>query len=82
MPSTMFLIVLMTIVECKFNNIDHKNVYFGIQTRGRSRFSGKGVYVYKGVGVRLADFISFFLNIHVKKIIWSYGCAALAALIH
>ena len=32
-------------------------------TRGGSRISGKGVYMYKGVGVRFADFISFFLNI-------------------
>ena len=31
--------------------------------RGRSRISGKGVHMYKGVGVRLSDFISFFLNI-------------------
>ena len=28
--------------------------------RGGSRISGKGVHMYKGVGVRLADFISFF----------------------
>ena len=31
--------------------------------RGGSRISGKGVHMYKGVGVRFADFISFFLNI-------------------
>ena len=31
--------------------------------RGGSRVSGKGVRIYKGVGVRFADFISFFLNI-------------------
>ena len=33
--------------------------------RGGSRISEKGgwVHIYKGVGVRLADFISFFLNI-------------------
>ena len=30
---------------------------------GGSRISGKGVHMYKGVGVRFADFISFFLNI-------------------
>ena len=34
--------------------------------RGRSRIFGKGVHMYKGVGVRLADFISFFLNIPLK----------------
>ena len=28
------------------------------------RISGKGVYMYKGVGVRFADFISFLLLIH------------------
>ena len=33
------------------------------KTKGRSRISGKEVHMYKGVGVRLADFISFFLNI-------------------
>ena len=25
--------------------------------------SGKGVFIYKGIGVHFADFISFFLNI-------------------
>ena len=30
---------------------------------GGSRISGKGVHVYKGVGVRFADFTSFVLNI-------------------
>ena len=34
--------------------------------RGGSRISGKGVHMYKGVGVRFADFISFFLNIPWK----------------
>ena len=33
---------------------------------GRSRISGKGVHMYKGVGVRFDDFISFFLNISWK----------------
>ena len=33
------------------------------KSRGGSRISGKGVRMYKGVGVRFADFISFFLNI-------------------
>ena len=41
-------------------------------TKGRSRISGKGVHMYKGVcvwggggggGVRFADFISYFFNI-------------------
>ena len=33
------------------------------QGTGGSRISGKGVQImYKGVGVRLADFISFFLK--------------------
>ena len=31
--------------------------------RGGSRISGKGVHIYKVVGVRSADCISFFLNI-------------------
>ena len=31
--------------------------------RGGSRISGKRVQMYKGVGVRFAYFISFFLNI-------------------
>ena len=30
---------------------------------GGARISGKGVHMYKGVGVRFAEFISFFLNI-------------------
>ena len=33
---------------------------------GGSRISGKRVYIYKGVGVRFADFLSFFLNIPWK----------------
>ena len=31
--------------------------------RGGSKISGKGVYMFKGVGVHFAGFISFFLNI-------------------
>ena len=31
--------------------------------RGGSRISGKGVRMYKGMGVRFADIISVFLNI-------------------
>ena len=31
--------------------------------RGGSKISDKGVHMYKGVGVRFADFISVFLNI-------------------
>ena len=34
--------------------------------RGGSRISGKKVHTYKGVWVRFADFISFFLNIPWK----------------
>ena len=33
------------------------------QPRGRSRISGKGVHMFKGVGARFPDFILFFLNI-------------------
>ena len=28
--------------------------------------------MFRGLGVRLADFISFSLNIHGKEIIWSH----------
>ena len=31
--------------------------------RDGSRISGKGIHMYKGMGVGFADFISFFLNI-------------------
>ena len=37
--------------------------------RGGSRFTGKGVHMYKGVGVHFADFISFFSISHENKII-------------
>ena len=37
-----------------------------INSRGWSRISGKGVHVYKGVGVRFVDFTSIFLNIPWK----------------
>ena len=33
---------------------------------GGSRISGKGVHIYKSVGVRFVDFISFFVNIPWK----------------
>ena len=32
-------------------------------TRGGIRISGKGVHMYKGMGVRVAEFILFSLNI-------------------
>ena len=34
-----------------------------MKARDGSRISGKGVHMHKCVGVRLAYFISFFLNI-------------------
>ena len=34
--------------------------------RGRSMISGKGVHMYKGVGVRFADLISFFPKYPMK----------------
>ena len=34
-----------------------------VNSRGRSRISGKEVHIDNGGGVRFADFISFFLNI-------------------
>ena len=33
---------------------------YELSVRGECRFFGKGVYMYKGVGVRFADFIFFF----------------------
>ena len=44
---------------------NHKLLYVSLEmlgTRGRSRISGKGVYNNKGVGIRFAYFISFFLK--------------------
>ena len=32
------------------------------EARARSKISGNGVYMYTDVGVRFADFISFFLK--------------------
>ena len=43
--------------------LKHPNWWHG---RGGSRISSKGVHMYKGVGVRFAVFISFFLNIPWK----------------
>ena len=34
-----------------------------LKSSGGSRISGKGVHMYRGVGIRFADFRSFFLNI-------------------
>ena len=38
------------------------NVQSILLRTGGSRNSGKGVHMFKGVGVRFADFISFFLK--------------------
>ena len=35
----------------------------GGTSRGGSMVSGKGVCMFKGMGVRFADFISIFLNV-------------------
>ena len=48
--------------------IAYNNVYAGVSI---SRISGKGAYMYKGVGNRFADFISFFKISHENEIIWS-----------
>ena len=50
----------------KFSEIRLKATFVCTQNqliRGGSRISGKGVRMYKGVGVSFAHFISFFLNI-------------------
>ena len=38
-------------------------IYLSMVLDGGSRISGMVVHMYKCVGVRFADFISFFLNI-------------------
>ena len=38
-------------------------IHFWCIYRGGSKISGNGVHMFKGKGVRSADFISFFLNI-------------------
>ena len=45
-------------------NVDKESGIF--RATGGSRISGKGVHMFKGVGVHYADFISFFLNIPGK----------------
>ena len=40
---------------------------FWVHCSSGSRISGKGVHMHYGVGVRFADFISFFLNIHFER---------------
>ena len=47
----------------KFIVSNQKEESISIQSSGGSRISGKGVHMYKGVGVRSADFIYFLLNI-------------------
>ena len=44
----------------RFDPIINENLYI---LQRRSKNSGKGVHIYKGVGVRFADFILYFLNI-------------------
>ena len=44
-----------------------------IQNVCGSRISVNGVHMYKGVGVRFAEFISFPLKAHENEIIWSRG---------
>ena len=41
-------------------------------TPRRSRISGKGVYMYKCVGVRFADLSHFTELSHENEIIWSH----------
>ena len=36
--------------------------------RGGLKISGNGVHMYKGVGVRFADFVSFILKSHENEI--------------
>ena len=48
------------LMVCKESNQTNK---INLHDRGGSGISGKGVHIYKGVGVRFADFISFSLNI-------------------
>ena len=42
---------------------EEKLQFHSFRTRSGSRISGKGVHIYKCMGVRFADFIPFFLNI-------------------
>ena len=65
------LIWVQTVCKWQWQISSIVQVYPGISylpyIRGRSRISGKGVHEYKGVGVRFADFISFFLNMPWKR---------------
>ena len=40
--------------------------------RGGSRITGKGVYMFNGVGIRFADVIVFLLIPHENEMIWSH----------
>ena len=54
----------MSVELCDLEMLIHfLELCYCFKNRGGSRISGKGVHMYKGEGVRFADFISFFLNI-------------------
>ena len=42
------------------------DVHYLVESRGGSRISGKGIYMYNVVEVRFADFISFSLKYPIK----------------
>ena len=59
-------LTIVSEIEILCSGPDFLPVNFLLLDRGRSRISRKGIHMYKGVGVRFADFISFFLNIPWK----------------
>ena len=48
----------------QFGNSHYEDHIYFCETisSGGSRISGKGGHMYKGIGVRFADFLSFFSN--------------------
>ena len=65
------------LTPCKSNSASQSSILLsrtggGRGPRGGSKNFGKGVYMYKGVGVRSSDFISFFFKIsYENEVIWS-----------
>ena len=53
-------------IEVRRQSPTHNKVLKHVSWQGGSRISRKGVDIHNGMGVRFADFISFFLNIPWK----------------
>ena len=72
----LYILIDTDIFHCLLLSLHPENINVGLlsnrigvskQCRGGSRISGMGSHMFKSVGIRLAEFIPFFLNIPWKR---------------